>query len=82
MIYLGIGSNLPSIYGNRIDNLEYAISELKKLKKIATLHSRLTMVLLIQPKKSIPFSIHIKQLFMSFQDGFLQILNLLKMNGI
>lgn len=32
MIFLGIGSNLPSIYGNRFDNLEYAISELKKNK--------------------------------------------------
>ena len=32
MIYLGIGSNLPSSFGNKIDNINFSISFLKKSK--------------------------------------------------
>ena len=58
MIFLGIGSNLPSSFGNKIDNINSSILLLKK-NKIEVLKTSSFYETLSWPNKSFPKFINI-----------------------
>ena len=53
MIYIGIGSNLPSVYGNKLKNIELAVALLKE-KGIKLLKKSSFYETFSQPNKQDP----------------------------